>query len=82
MFSAVCASQVPEPVFFCNEKSKIDLLGNARSVVHVPATGFSLFSSFPMGQGKTSAWDVVDSVSGTPATCSVLLDTGVRAPLL
>lgn len=36
MFSAVCASQVPEPVFFFNEKSKIDLLGNARSVVHVP----------------------------------------------
>lgn len=47
-----------------------------------PATGFSLVSSFPTGQGKTSAWDVVDSVSGTPATCSVLLDTGVRAPLL
>lgn len=37
LFSAVCASQMHEPVFFFNEKSKIDLLGNARSVVRVPS---------------------------------------------
>lgn len=63
MFPAVCASQVHEPLFFFNQKNKIDCIGWERHAqwCMFPVTGFFLLrSAFPKGQVKTSTWGVVD----------------------